>query len=196
MASLTFSTYYNMSINLRTDKLGTTDLQIKFQNALQKVEDAVEHLRLLATIDIGDQRAVERQHRQARLAKSSSKPDGILQCQKMCVPWSVAHFEGRQHEIEAIARHLDPKRNRGQLQSVLLHGMGGVGKTETAVQFAHQNPLDFDAIFWIHSETPDSLKASFTEIATKLKLQGATYEGQDEQNRLHFQNWLEEKSRG
>lgn len=37
-----------------------------------------------------------------------------------------------------------------QAQRVVLHGLGGSGKTETAVRFAERHQQDYSAVFWVH----------------------------------------------
>ncbi|MCJ1359550.1 MAG: hypothetical protein MMC33_009552 [Icmadophila ericetorum] len=177
-----------------TEKLANNGLHQKFQTAMSNVEGAVQHLRDVADLELHRERIVGRQQRQAGLSHNTLKADNTSQFPKLFVPWPASDFEGRQNELKELDVYLDPKRSRGRLQSVLLHGLGGVGKSETALHYAHTNPSGFDAIFWIRSETPESLKASFTEIATRLKLPGADLKGQDEQNLLCFQNWLEEQT--
>ncbi|MCJ1353055.1 MAG: hypothetical protein MMC33_003039 [Icmadophila ericetorum] len=85
-------------------------------------------------------------------------------------------------------------RSPDDLRSVLIHGLGGVGKTQTLLAYAHRNPSGFDAIFWIRSDTEVNLKASFTEVAMALNLPGAKREGHDEENLLYFHRWLRKQA--
>lgn len=56
------------------------------------------------------------------------------------LPTAPAHFTGRDRELELVLRLLGPGRSPwpGGVPIVLLHGMGGVGKTALAVHVAHR----------------------------------------------------------
>lgn len=61
---------------------------------------------------------------------------------------------------------LSPK---GPLRKVVvLFGMGGVGKTQTAIHFARQHQQAYDAILWFDARDEETLQRSFLEIAEKL----------------------------
>ncbi|KAI0101554.1 P-loop containing nucleoside triphosphate hydrolase protein [Nemania sp. FL0031] len=103
----------------------------------------------------------------------------------------IAHddavFHGRKDTLTLISDHLN--RSQDSLGSVLVHGLGGVGKTQTALEYARRNASKYDAIFWIQSETKQSINASITQIARGLGLPGSTEDGVDERNLVAFQNW-------
>jgi AAA+ ATPase superfamily predicted ATPase len=73
-------------------------------------------------------------------------------------------FFGRKGEIEKIHEALKWEGNR-PLRNYSIYGRRGIGKTEIALEYAHQNPSNFDAIFWIRCETTLTLRQSFTELA-------------------------------
>ncbi|KAJ8128009.1 hypothetical protein O1611_g5627 [Lasiodiplodia mahajangana] len=98
-----------------------------------------------------------------------------------------AVFHGREDALGLISIHLDG--NRDSLRSVLVHGLGGVGKTQTALQYARQNASKYDAIFWIQSETKLSIISSITKIVRRLGLPGSMNDGAGDQNLLAFQSW-------
>jgi tetratricopeptide (TPR) repeat protein len=51
-----------------------------------------------------------------------------------------------------------------------IHGMGGVGKTQLAIEYAYRHQAEFDIIWWIPSERPGQIGQSLVELAQKLKL--------------------------
>lgn len=57
------------------------------------------------------------------------------------------------------------------LRSFALCGMSGLGKTEIAVHYIHTRKNQFEAIFWIDSDSREKLDAGFQDIAIKLGLQ-------------------------
>jgi len=103
-------------------------------------------------------------------------------------------FYGREGILKQLDAALVPVQSSRGIQSVLLRGLGGVGKSQTALAFAHRNSSSFDAIFWIRSETETSVKDSFTNIALALHIAAGRGEGHDEENLWYFQAWLRKQA--
>ena len=55
-----------------------------------------------------------------------------------------------------------------QRKIVILHGLGGIGKTQLAVTFLKERRDVYSAIFWLNGNNEDTLKQSFTGIAKRL----------------------------
>ncbi len=53
---------------------------------------------------------------------------------------------------------------------VVLAGAGGMGKSETAIAFAHQYRGSFSVIWWIETATPQSMDRSFRKLAEALDI--------------------------
>ena len=89
-----------------------------------------------------------------------------------------SQFSGRDHILEALSSALNPQSTT-QLQSCALYGLGGVGKTETALQYIAANRDLFEAVFWIAADNVISIGHSFLEVAKGLGLLNGTNEQQD-----------------
>ncbi|KAF2968413.1 hypothetical protein GQX73_g5174 [Xylaria multiplex] len=173
----------------------------KFLKLFEEVEAAMEHFEKLSTaIDPSYHDRIERMDhekrmRQAEFANNVGVSDDLVVYPVHMLP-SAHHsavFHGRTESLTLIGTHLDG--NRDSLRSVLVHGLGGVGKTQTALQYAHRNSSKYDAIFWIQSETFLSINASITKIARGLRLPGSMRDGADEQNLAAFQSWQQAAKR-
>lgn len=71
-------------------------------------------------------------------------------------------------ELETLQKSLAPLASKQR--SCVVHGMAGVGKTQTALQFAFQCQNVFLYIFWVRAEDEAVLADDFGKIAQQLKL--------------------------
>jgi hypothetical protein len=60
---------------------------------------------------------------------------------------------------------------------VVVHGLGGIGKTQLAVEFARKHQGRFSAVFWLEGSSEASLKQSFVEVAQRLPRDELTADG-------------------
>ncbi|KAK3338123.1 P-loop containing nucleoside triphosphate hydrolase protein [Neurospora tetraspora] len=79
------------------------------------------------------------------------------------------NFVPRPSDITDIEKSLLPYHQKKQGYNVfVLHGLGGIGKTQLAVNFARQYQAAFSAIFWLDGTSEDSLKQSFAICAKRI----------------------------
>lgn len=79
-------------------------------------------------------------------------------------------FYGRNSELQRLEDQLKPGYPPEELSVACLCGLGGVGKTQLALEFAYRFIDDFDAILWISAETSLKLEESYCSIAHNLGL--------------------------
>lgn len=53
-------------------------------------------------------------------------------------------------------------------RSCLIHGGGGMGKTQLAIEYAYQHREDYEHVVWIAAETEPDLVNSFATLAKRL----------------------------
>ena len=75
------------------------------------------------------------------------------------------HFVARREELDEIHKTLSGDGNR---RTAVLHGLGGIGKTQLAVAYAKRHKADHSAIFWLNSNDEDSLRQSFARMARRI----------------------------
>lgn len=76
---------------------------------------------------------------------------------------------GRKEELLKIKEAFQGKGS--QRKVVLLHGLGGVGKTQMAIAFMEEHRDNYSAMFWLNSKNEDTLKQSFSDIAKRLYIE-------------------------
>jgi cellulose biosynthesis protein BcsQ/tetratricopeptide (TPR) repeat protein len=85
--------------------------------------------------------------------------------------WNVAPrnaaFTGRNAMLESLHGELGAKGSAVVLP-VALHGLGGVGKTQVALEYAHRFKADYDLVWWINAEVPGFIDESLAELAGRL----------------------------
>lgn len=89
-------------------------------------------------------------------------------------------FFGREELLQRIKAVLDPPfEGYSRRKYLVLHGLGGVGKTKIALQYVNQSRHCFDAILWISADNSIKLTQSFLEASRRL---GLTLEKSDSQD--------------
>ncbi|MDQ3805338.1 MAG: FxSxx-COOH system tetratricopeptide repeat protein [Acidobacteriota bacterium] len=87
--------------------------------------------------------------------------------------WNVPHnrnphFTGREDFLSALERALASGRPAALTQA--LHGLGGVGKTQLATEYAYRNSHLYKIVWWVRSEEPATLASDYANLAAKLGL--------------------------
>jgi hypothetical protein len=81
------------------------------------------------------------------------------------VPARNPGFHGREGQLAAVRAAL-LSGDRTGVQA--LHGMGGVGKTQLAIEYAHRFAAGYDLVWWIAAEQPELIGAQFAAMAAAL----------------------------
>ena len=102
------------------------------------------------------------------------------------LPALDASFVGRRNDLDTVYALLhserpsdvaDPTRRehgrRGgptNLRAAVVHGLGGVGKSELAVQYAWEHADEYELVWWVQAKTPVSAINDLIELAKLLNL--------------------------
>ncbi|MFI0967587.1 tetratricopeptide repeat protein [Streptomyces sp. NPDC021080] len=77
-------------------------------------------------------------------------------------------FTGRAEELAAIRTALLGLTGGVHIPVVVVHGLGGIGKTELAVQYAQTHRHAYDLAWWIDAAGPGAINAALADIAVRL----------------------------
>ncbi|CAH0017225.1 unnamed protein product, partial [Clonostachys rhizophaga] len=77
-------------------------------------------------------------------------------------------FVDRPTDRAALEQCLLPQQPPTERRGVYLHGLGGIGKTQLAIDFARRYKATFSAIFWLDGRSEDQLKQSFARCLGRI----------------------------
>jgi tetratricopeptide (TPR) repeat protein/CO dehydrogenase nickel-insertion accessory protein CooC1 len=85
------------------------------------------------------------------------------------VPARNADFTGRGGTLELLRDKL-AGGGRAVVVAQALYGLGGVGKTQLALEYAHRFMADYDLVWWVPSERAEETSGALAELARKMGL--------------------------
>jgi serine/threonine protein kinase len=97
------------------------------------------------------------------------------------------NFTGREEELAELAESL---RQRALLAIVALRGLGGVGKSQLALEYAYRHAHEYDLVAWLRAEETETLAEDFAALAEPLHL--SERETPDQRRKIEaVRAWLE-----
>ncbi|RHZ51206.1 hypothetical protein CDV55_102182 [Aspergillus turcosus] len=106
---------------------------------------------------------------------------------------TIEDFIGRQDDLDRLWDYIQPASSQPR-KVAILHGLGGIGKTQLAIRFARMHKKDFTAIFWLsgkdRSALVQSLSSCLPRIQGELVDMEATTEEKAEQRAIQVLQWL------
>lgn len=99
-------------------------------------------------------------------------------------------FTGREAQLVRLNQLLRDNGSVAISQSVSISGLGGIGKTQLALEYAHRSyPSIYRAVFWVNAADEATLQESYNDLARLLELQERN-ERESDQHVL-VKQWLE-----
>jgi hypothetical protein len=80
----------------------------------------------------------------------------------------VNRFVGRDTDLKRIEEFLHAGSSNHRRKVYVTHGLGGIGKTQLAIEFARKHYKRYSAVFWLDASSKDSMHRAFTGIAHRL----------------------------
>ena len=110
------------------------------------------------------------------LIESASTPVTIVKARSIDVSFAIpfnlsnlqrnSSFVGREYLLESLKREI--KEGKNTLNTIVLHGSGGMGKTQLALEYVYQSSKDYTSVFWINAASEEKTILGFTRIMQQL----------------------------
>jgi len=166
-----------------------SDLDDAFNNVAQGIRQVIREFK--SALRIPESRTTEG----VSPTTTPVTPVTVVTPVTLATPWNIPYrrnpfFTGRETLLTRLRHNLTTHKATALTQTQAIHGLGGIGKTQTAVEYAYRYRDKYRAILWVSAATRDVLIAGFVELATLLKLPE-----KDEQNQQRVvtavKRWLE-----
>jgi hypothetical protein len=109
------------------------------------------------------------------------------------VPPKNSNFIGRSKLLKQIEDHFSQKTNPAVLTAC--HGLGGIGKTQVALEFVWQHYKKYNGVVWFNAEIRDRLQNDYISLGRELKIIGDDDKIDNEERARYVKHWLQHSSR-
>lgn len=107
------------------------------------------------------------------------------------IPYGLnPRFFCRDQEVDMVRKTLDPVQGHEELRVMSIHGLGGVGKSQLALNYANTSMKSYDVIAWIPYETHVKITRALSMLAKKLGLPKGDDSEDDCQASSKVKDWL------
>src|SRR5947199_2945194 len=84
--------------------------------------------------------------------------------------WNIPYprnpfFTGQEKVLTQLADALKAGQATALSQPQAIIGLGGIGKTQIALEFAYQHALEYDVVLWVLADTRESLVSGYIAMA-------------------------------
>jgi tetratricopeptide (TPR) repeat protein len=85
-----------------------------------------------------------------------------------------AYFAGRVEVLERIRRTLEAHGGEAAVLPQALYGLGGVGKTQVALEYAYRNSGQYELVFWVPAEDEQTIRRSMISLGKAIDVPDST----------------------
>ncbi|KAL7959090.1 hypothetical protein V8C34DRAFT_280884 [Trichoderma compactum] len=172
------------------------------QNAIYKIDSLVQKARIESNIAFEEHRHAENTQMMRQTLESTQailetintsqslpKKSENTKDEIFVAPKRNPSFSGRESIITEIKDRLIPTDTSDESQTqhfVVICGLGGMGKSQLALEYAHQNKSYYKTCFWITCDSAVKIAEDFAQIAQHLGYDDAGVV----QNQSRVNSWL------
>lgn len=112
------------------------------------------------------------------------------------VPFRNSNFTGREEMLERLHSTLQRREPGMTLLPHALHGLGGVGTTQVAIEYAWRYAQEYDLVWWLRAESATTVRAGLQELSERMgRGPGGRWESSMDaldvlQRRVEYPRWL------
>jgi len=82
---------------------------------------------------------------------------------------AIPHFIGRDAQLKRIEQHFEQtSESNKRRRVVVIHGLGGIGKTQLAIEYVRRHEQDYSAVLWLNGSSRDRLLQAFLDVAHRI----------------------------
>jgi len=102
------------------------------------------------------------------LGKLKPMPPRTSTPEFLAQPWNVPfqrnpYFTGREDVLKEL--HSALKSDKAAALAQAISGLGGIGKTQTAVEYAYKYRNEYDAVLWVKADSREALISDYAALA-------------------------------
>jgi hypothetical protein len=101
-------------------------------------------------------------------------------------------FIGRDTELEQMENILLSNLNYSTRKVLILGGMGGIGKTQLAINYAERHCTSYSSVFWLNATSESTLNSSLRGVANRILPPETVSKLDNDKIRIRVSNWLSE----
>ena len=110
-----------------------------------------------------------------RAIKSRARPGAVTPPEDSSVTWNVPYrrntfFTGRAHVLTFLHDTFHSGKVVDRTQAI--SGLGGVGKTQIALEYVYRYHSEYEVILWVRSDTREKMLTDIATLAAMLNLKG------------------------
>ena len=119
-------------------------------------------------------RSTPRQDMLTRLSEEFGKPPEQWGTGRQIL-WNIPflrnpYFTGRDQLLQRLHQALAADNTVALCQARSISGLGGIGKTQTALEYAYRYANEYEAVLWVQADSREVLVADFARLALTLNV--------------------------
>ncbi|KAJ4263560.1 hypothetical protein NW762_006379 [Fusarium torreyae] len=173
--------------------LGTwSNHEAQFEAAEMKLDNYVKAVADIAQVEAAFGKANQSSSDPFKMLLQGEEDDDLFPLNTL--DRDLPPFFTRHDVVDKIDDFMKPSPSPNEpLRKYVLSGLGGSGKTTTALAYAHKarKEASYDAIFWVGSQTAAQIDQTFMKIALKLNLPMNEMTKDPAALKLRIRTWLD-----